>query len=224
MTRAQTSLKVPALPDKILRQLAEIGRVPSEQHDFFFETVRRDVETACQLDGLVGGLSTKKGKTLANASMTLYDALGNLAKTERHFLKATLSERELTFHRISSKGAIEEIIYQLALLFCLLNGKAPPRPPWLSPESPSRGRRSGSVKNWIGQNFVWDLLIATTTADGGLTLEKNIRGGSLIEAVDLLAPYLPDRLALSRLSTSTLQRIKDAHGEVQRTADKLDRD
>jgi hypothetical protein len=46
----------------------------------------------------------------------------------------------------------------------------------------------------------------------------------LIDAVGLLAPYLPNRLALSHLSTSTLQRIKDACSRAQRSADKPDLD
>jgi hypothetical protein len=226
MVSAQTSSKAPTLPDNTLRRLAEIGRVPLEQHEFFFESVRGNVETACQLDGLGEGLSTKRGKGLANAAIALYDALGNLNDSQRRLVEATLSDGKLIFDRISSDGVkgIEETIYQLSLLLCLLTGKSHPRFPDRLPPSPSRGRRSRSVKNPIAQNFISDLLISTTNAGGALTLEKNIGGGSLIDAVGLLAPYLPNRLALSHLSTSTLQRIKDACSRAQRSADKPDLD
>jgi hypothetical protein len=222
----KTSLNVRSLRDNSLRQLAEIGRVPPEQHGFFFESVRANVETACQLDGLVGGLATKRGNNLASASLTLYDALSNLTSGERRLLEATLSEGKILFSRISSLRVqgLEQTSYQLALLFCLRTGKTPPRFPHQLPESPSRGRRSGAVKNWIAQNFVYDLLISTTAAGGALTLEKNIKKGSLINAINILAPYLPDRLSLSRLSTSTLQRIKDACSRAHKTVHQLDRD
>jgi hypothetical protein len=224
MVSAQTSPKAPTLPDNILRRLAEIGRVPVEEHDFFFESVRDNVGTACQLDRLGGALSTKRGKDLADAAITLYDALGNLNNGQRRIAEATLSDGKLILDRISSDGVrgIEKTIYQLTLLFCLLTGKPSPRFPIQPPQSPSRGRRSGSVKNWIAQNFISDLLISTTNAGGALTLEKNIRKGSLIDAVGLLTHYLPDRLALSRLSTSTLQRIKDAISRAQRASDEQD--
>jgi hypothetical protein len=223
----KTSLKVPTLPDNLLRQLAEIGCVPSEQHEFFFESVRANVETASQLDGLVGRLAIKRGKTLAGASLALYDALGNLNNSERQLVEATLSDGKFIFKRISSEGVqgLEQTSYQLALLFCLLTGKTPPRLPHQSPEATSRGRRSGAVKNWIARNFVYDLLISTTTAGGALTLEKNVGRGSLVDALHLLAPHLPNRLALSRLSSSTLQRVKDACSRTtQSIADELDRD
>jgi hypothetical protein len=222
MVSSQTSPK--ALPDNILQRLAEIGRVPLEQHEFFFELVRDNVETACQLDGLGERLSTKRGKDLANAAITLYDALGSLNKSQRQLVEATLSDGKLIFDRISSDGVrgIEKTIHQLALLFCLLTGKSHPRFPHQTPDPPSRGRKSGSVKNWIAQKFIWDLLISTTNAGGALTLEKNIKKGSLIDAVGLLTPYLPNRIALSRLSTSTLQRIKDESSRAQRASDEQD--
>ena len=66
------------------------------------------------------------------------------------------------------------------------------------------------MKDWIFQNFVLDLLIHTTAAEGRLSLEKNIGTGRLIEAIQMLTPYLPDGFVAERLSMSTLQRLKDS--------------
>ena len=63
---------------------------------------------------------------MANAANTLYDALGNLNNSQRQLVEATLSDGKLIFGRISSDGVrgIEETIYELTLLLCLLTGKS----------------------------------------------------------------------------------------------------
>ena len=64
------------------------------------------------------------------------------------------------------------------------------------------------MKDSIFQNFVCALLILTRQCNGGFTLEKNIRKGTLIKAIKILAPFLSDGLVPRRLPTSTLQRLK----------------
>jgi hypothetical protein len=105
-------------------------------------------------------------------------------------------------------GGLLETTYQVAALFSLLTGKPHPPYPHEAPRPRKRGRRKGGVKDYIFQNFVSDLLNSTKTAEGRLTLEKNIRVGTLIKAIKMLAPHLPLGLVPKRLPTSTLQRLK----------------
>jgi hypothetical protein len=51
-------------------------------------------------------------------------------------------------------------------------------------------------------------MIFTRRARGGFTLEKNIPAGTLIEAIELLAPHLPRGFVPDPLPGSTLQRLK----------------
>ena len=200
-----------SVPDNVLRQLAKLARVPAKQREFFFDEVRMHVQTACELNGLVKqGLATKRSKTLARAATDLYDTLGSLGNREGALINGILSKGGFVFGKISNGGVtgLKEIAYQIALLSSLVTGKPRPRYPHQSPQQRKRGRKSGGVKNWIFQNFVFDLLISTATANGKLTLEKNGAFGTLIDALDMLAPHLPDGFVPQPLPASTFQRLK----------------
>ena len=94
-----------ALPDRVLKQLAGLADVPDEQRESFSKSVRTKVQTSCELDALTkGGMANKRGATLHQAALTLYDKLGNLNNTERALLEAILSNAHFGFDRISSEG------------------------------------------------------------------------------------------------------------------------
>lgn len=225
----KTSPKAPS--DEVLRGLADLGRVPSEQHGLFFEFVCANVKTAWELDGLVkNGLATlasKRREILAHAALALYDALGNLNSHERELIEGILGgEAKFLFDRISSGGAdgLEQTAYQLARLFSLVTGKPPPRYPSQVPETPGKGRRLGTVKNWISQNFVLDLLISTTTAGGSFTFAKETSSGTLVKAIRMMADHLPEGVGPWSLSGSTLQRLVDRCTRLEKEAAELERD
>jgi hypothetical protein len=217
-TDVATSQGTPPLPDDVLERLADLGHVPATQRECFFESVRMNVQTACELDGLGRlGLANKRGESLAHAALALYDVIGNLNERERSSIERILEGKaKFIFHRISNEeinegiNGLEEAAYQLALLFSLVTGRPRPRVPSQPPDPPVAGRKSGTVEHWAFQNFVSDLLISTTAANGRLTLSRTYRTGSLIKAIDVLKPYLPDHFVPTPLPTRTLQRVKDA--------------
>jgi hypothetical protein len=55
--------------------------------------------------------------------------------------------------------------------------------------------------------FVVKLSRAARAAGGRLGLQKNIGKGPLLEAIEIVAPHLPDGFVPKPLSASTLQRI-----------------
>jgi hypothetical protein len=222
---------LPVPTDEALRQLADLGDVPADQREFFFESVRTSVQTAWELDGLaknrLATLASKRGKKLVHAALTLYDTLGDLHNSERKFIEGILGDKaKFIFRRISGAGlsGLEQTAYQIALLFSLVTGKPLPREPSELPESPGRGRRSGTVKHWIFQKFVWDLLISTTTADGRLTLDKHTPKGTLVDAIRTLARHLPEGFVPRRLPGSTLQRLKDSCARTVKAVVDLERE
>ena len=206
------------VPNDVLQQLADLGHVLAAKREFFFDEVQMHVQTACELDGLAKqGLTSKYGKNVAGAALALYDALGNLTNRERELIEKILKDKASFFDRISSGGVggLEQTIYQLARLTNLLTGKPPPRYPDQPPEPAQPGRRSGTVKNAIYQEFAWQLLLSANAAGGRLTIERNIGTGSLITALNTLAPYLPDSLP-KKLSPSTLERLRVRLSRVSR--------
>jgi len=215
------------LTDEVLRQVADFGRVPDAQREVFFESIRQIVQTACELNGLVKeGLTNKRGEKLVRAAFSFYDSLGNLNKHERALIEGILSgNAKFIFDRISSEGVLglEEIAYQLALLSSIVTGKPPPRYPSQSPEPPQRGRRSGSVNNWLFQNFASQLYISTVAAEGRPTFEKDAPSGNWIKAIRALEPCLPAGFVPKSLSGSTFHRLKDACTRAEKEADELDR-
>ena len=77
MPKATNTLhKVPS--DEVLQALADL-LVVLDQRPFFFESICTCVHTAWELNGLSKpGLASRRGKDLVDATLTLYDTLGNL--------------------------------------------------------------------------------------------------------------------------------------------------
>jgi hypothetical protein len=78
----------------------------------------------------------------------------------------------------------------------------PPRP-----RAHRRGRRPGTAKNRRFRVFLRKLTNAAKAHGGRLGLQKNIPKGALLEAIEIVAPHLPDGFVPKRLSASTLQNI-----------------
>ena len=72
--------------------------------------------------------------------------------------------------------------------------------------------RPGKWKETVRKQFVTDLLDAVEAARGRLGLDSRNGGGSLVEAVSLLRPCLPD-LFRHGLGASTLKKIKAARAK-----------
>ena len=70
----------------------------------------------------------------------------------------------------------------------------------------------GKWKETVRKQFVTDLLDAVEAARGRLGLDSRNGGGSLVEAVSLLRPCLPD-LFRHGLGASTLKKIKAARAK-----------
>ena len=136
-----------ALTDEILQQLADLAGVPTAQRKIFLESIRSNVQTAWELDGIVkGGLANTKGATLHDAALTLQDNLGTLNGRERALIEGILSNRKFAFDRISSGGVrgLRQTTYELARLFSLVTSKTPPRRPHEGTQSRKGG--TGTLK------------------------------------------------------------------------------
>jgi hypothetical protein len=71
------------------------------------------------------------------------------------------------------------------------------------------GRPSGWLRLEARHRFVNDLLDAAAAAGGKLTLNARSERGTLVDAIKLLLPYLPQEIS-KMPSFSTLKRLRDA--------------
>jgi hypothetical protein len=71
------------------------------------------------------------------------------------------------------------------------------------------GRPSGWLRREARHRFVNDLLDAAAAAGGKLTLNARSERGTLVDAIKLLLPYLPQEIS-KMPSFSTLKRLRDA--------------
>ena len=78
---------------------------------------------------------------------------------------------------------------------------------WL--ERLKKNRRSGKWEERVRKQFVSGLLDAACAAGGNLGVNRRNGGGSLVDAVELLQPHLPE-LFQHGLSPGTLKTIKTA--------------
>jgi hypothetical protein len=175
----------------VLRQLAELARVPEEKR----------VEFCRQVSNLMSDMWTydidRRALVVAKQKKSLSRAIDALQAAKQAL--ADLDEE--------SREALKELIVQIELwitifLACMREESGPARR-----RAHRRGRRPGTVRNWLFAAFVVKLRIAVRAAGGRLGLQKNINKGALLEAIEILGPDLPDGFVPKPLSASTLQRI-----------------
>jgi hypothetical protein len=207
MPKAIASSAQAPVTENVLRELADLAKVPDEHRSLFFDGVREAVRLVWERREAMTTLTEDISRPLENAASRFYDLLGKLTQGQRELVEGCLAERTCAFDRINGAGGVLEAAYQLADLFCDLTGKSPPRYPHMTAEPRQRGRRPGAVRNWIFQDFVFQLLLYTYEAGGKLTNHKTFRKGTLAQALRLLSPYLPDRFVPKAPPYTTLQRI-----------------
>ncbi len=223
----------PELPRDVAMQVAELARVSVQECEPFCDSVCDSVQMVWKRDRRAElsqpGEALKRG---AQAARTLNQAFGSLNKADRKWVEKLLNQepswsQERLIGRVPDYEPLRELSITVWLLACLFSNATGEVSPLLAgtarlPVKP--GREKGTVKDVMFQNFVRDLLIAATEAGGILTLDKNryYKEGTLVEALDIICPYLPRGVIPYDLHLATLQRIKTKHSEYRRRL-RLDR-
>jgi hypothetical protein len=182
--------------DKVLCQLADLARIPpiSEQpRAWFFSVILNTVFDAWDNDDRrIVEIEARSDEPLSRAIDALRaarQATADLNKEQREALWWPIAEIEQGIDRFLE----------------WVTGKAKRT----HGRTQRRGRPLGTVKRSTFETFIRDLLQASRYAGRELTFEKNIGKGTLIDAINLLEPYLPTGF-IPRPLPSTLQRIKTA--------------
>jgi len=176
----------------VMQRLADLARVPKteEAREYFSRLIVRTVQGVwSDFEFITRYPAWKKPRPRNAASEEI------AGRTRRLWRPSGVSERDL-----------EELFWPLDVL-----GDSEQ----IQPQAHRRGRRRGTVKNPAFQVFVRGLFLAAVRAGGRYTLEKNMQKGTVIEAIDNLAPYLPDSFVPKNLPFSTLQRIKSTVSKLR---------
>jgi hypothetical protein len=216
--QVQTAAQQPqaAIADDLLKNLAELARVPDRpaNRNLFYDSIRHTVRVAWTRSGEIkDGIVVNSGALAraAKAIRTANEALAKLNVNETERLTAVFDRcvRSGWFGGHQGVAGCRRLVWQLADALSFSVGLGLARDPD-NPERPnSRGRRKGSIQNLTFQMFVCALLQDAENCGGKFTLQKNISKGTLMSAIELLAPYLPPGVIPKLLSPSTLQRIKN---------------
>jgi hypothetical protein len=188
-------------------QLAELARVPEEKRDGFLLSLFSAVIDVWEHNDSrnMVAVALKKNEVLSRAIGALKATRQALADLDdaypfKRSRPSGLAE-SLFWGRLHELTA--EIEQGVDRFFAWVAEETePPRP-----RAHRRGRRPGTVKNRRFRVFLRKLRDAAKAYGGRLGLQKNTPEGALLEAIDILAPHLPDGFVPKRLSASTLQRI-----------------
>jgi hypothetical protein len=183
-----------------LPKLADLAHVPKQHRDRFWWDVG-DLLLDCLITqgDIHENLELRKNASFARAVDALKSARQALAQIDD-------APREAFAARVSAaEEGIEVFLAEL--------GELEPKR-----QLRRRGRPHGKVKDPASHKFARQLLECASRAGGNLTLQKYTQEGTLIEALKMLAPYLPKDVAAEKLPSSTLQRIKTEHGRWLRAS------
>jgi hypothetical protein len=169
-------------------QLAELARVPEEKRERFLLALFSAVIDVWEHDSsrnMVAAL--KENEALSRATGVLRVARQALADLDDEYKK--LRPRGLA--EASVLGRLQEVTSEIeqgmVSFFTLMAEEiAPPRP-----RVHRRGRRPGTLENPRLRHFLRELRRAANAHGGRLGLQKNLEKGTLLEAIEIVAPHLP---------------------------------
>jgi hypothetical protein len=209
------------VPKSVLRHLADLASVPRRKRAFYYNEVHAIVRDAWQREALK--IDEKAGKQMLKSVLSIRENVSALSAGDAKILQDVLvsPEGRLIFPDLAAEGLItlKNVLDQLARLVSLLTGSAlnSPAPPNRKRGRAPGGRRLGSIKDPLLQEFVFQLWLSTGVAGGKFSFAKDPPRGTLVDALEKLKPYVPTGFMPNVWPGPTLQKIRDhllrAHNE-----------
>jgi hypothetical protein len=199
------TLPPPRLPWNEAFRIAKLARVTPSDRELFRDCACGIAEGIWPSDQQA--VPAKPSPALIKAAKVLQalrEAELRLGSQDRAWVKRIL-EREPSGFMLQFED-MAQTIWKLDFIFSTATGT--PMRSHGHGQLSNRGRKRGSVSNSAFQKLVQDLLLAAHVSGGELTLDKNFKKGSLIEALEILRSYLPPRLIPHALPFGTIQKIK----------------
>jgi hypothetical protein len=204
------------LPKNVAIKIATRFRVPKTDRELFCKYLSDRVERIWKRDWRA--TFSKPSSSLrraADATRTLQRALDSLPKKDREWVNSMCARSQLWGEGLP---ALDTTVMNLALVFNHAVGRPSPMPRQSMVLNEKLGVRTLSVKNQMFKEVVIVLMSAAVENHGKYTLDSNTGRGTLIDALNMIGPYLPPGLvpAPHKLPAGTIQKIK-RHFEQTRT-------
>jgi len=209
----------PVLPRDVALRVAGLARVPAQECEPFCDSVCHSVQMVWEQDRRSVSSKPRPGRALvqaAQAARALDEAVCSLNKEDREWVDRLVANhawlaQEERLRDSTEPFQINELhrtVWLLSFLFNTAVGRSSPVLAGTATLHNQRGRRRGTVKDMTFEVFVRHLLLSAAEAGGDLTLDKNFKKGTLIDALNILRPYIPKGVVPNVLPLGTLQRIK----------------
>jgi hypothetical protein len=198
------NLLPPPLPREDALRLAGVARVPPEKHELFFDLAHMTIALVWMRDIRAVGGDTSNLKRIANAARTLHQELGKLDPLSQKWWE-WLWRR--TFWYREGIQDVPETVFRLAHMFSTAAGMSPPRGPGVTAPENQKSGRDKTREDVMLLDFVIRLKMVARESGGKLGLDAENKCGTLVEAVKILEPHLPDGF-VPKFPFSALKKIK----------------
>lgn len=195
------------LPSNVVRRLATLAGVPDTEQELFHKQFSRSFAQTWRR-----ARASKPGSALVKAARAA-------TTLQQEFHRLSPQDRERVDNIKSSSMAydisLEPTITKLAVVFNHALGRPSE---WLAlPRVFRRRQVRFTVKNQMLRELVFSLLSAAHDNYGQFTLDKNRQSGTLLKAIDILRPYLPNDLVPNDvLPVGTIQRLIKEFSRLER--------
>jgi len=197
-------LPQPLPPDEALR-LADLARVPPEEHELFFELIDMTIALVWMRDRRA--LGTRIGPALdgvAKAARVLQQRFGQLDPINRRWVERLWRRTYLYNNWLPD---VPETVFRLSHLFSSAAGMSPPRSTSEARPRHQKSNRQRTRKDVIFRDFVRRLRSIAGECGGKLSLDHEHEGGSLLDAISILSPHLPKGVVPKKVSPKALKKI-----------------
>jgi hypothetical protein len=185
--------------DEVLSQLADIASVPREKEArdlfsrFIVHMLLPDLHSFCNRPK-----NRPNNQAVREAVQAMYSVL-------RAINNLSTKDRELLVDSYLEYGIYRFLMYADDHVVKFEDGHIAEQ---LRPPGRPKGRRGN--KNLGLAQLVSDLIYIADKVGGKLTCEKNIGQGTLIDAIDVLEPFLPPSVVQQDRSPSTIDDMRSA--------------
>jgi len=202
------NLLPPPLPRDDALKLAVLARVPPQEHEQFFDMLRYAVALVWMRDmRAIGGSAGTNLARVAEAARALHHELGKLDPLSQKWVERL---RRRTFWYKEWLRDVEVTVFRLAHLFSSAANMSPPRAPGVAAPDHQKSSRDKTRADVMFLDFVYRLRMVARQNGGKLGLDPNNKRGTLVEAVQILKPHLPDGVVPDEFPFFALKKIKEA--------------
>jgi hypothetical protein len=196
----------PPLPPSEALRLADLAHVPTERHEQFFDYVHWTVALVWMRDRRAVGTSAGAALVrVAKAARTLHKELSKLDPVDRKWVERLW--RRTPWYKDWLRD-FPEAVFRLAHLFSSAVGMSPPRVTGVAASPYQKSDRWRTRKDVMFLDFVRRLRLVVSESGGELTLDQNYEKGTLLDALHILRPHLPNGVVPEKLPFGTLKKIK----------------